>query len=571
MDQTSIADHESKINPNYKKPNPVRPPKEGRCQFYMPRKQRYCTVMVDTAAGIKYCHDHKLLVGNENAKEHDNTQARLANYGGEKRPRSPEGEEEANAISSAENDERMPCPYSTLHTIRKKNYWHHLSVCPHKSSPSTLYCTREDCNIMDPSVRRASRRQVFTDLSSEIQQSFLQWVEDKYAALHVEESIIVPPHTQPLELRRNIDPLSHSSEEAKNLHNDWSATGYVRPALKGYVANGKGREAAQHVALTNIAHLAFYTNFDKGASSTALNFPEVVVLPDAMKPLSDALSYSNDHAPSPSLTGGVIEYGAGKGGLIAAMRLAYPMLSTIVVDRDLFRDMKDTQLAKSERGQKGGQESTKDKDSLVSKQGIPHARIKMNIKDFDVDKCIHGIQNGSVALTTALQPPITLPSQWLAVGKHLCGGCTDMTLKSVVEAKETTFQGIMIATCCHHMCSPDTYVYPELFAGSSIPAMQTSLGGATDSLSLSPSTSVAELLLDCCCGIAGWAISGKDIDDRRRSLGRKAKRLLDYGRVQYLKGVQCRDGSGPLFRFVGMVQYTTTSTTEENEVMVAIR
>ena len=276
------------------------------------------------------------------------------------------------------------------------------------------------------------------------------------------------------------------------------------------------------------------------------------------------------------------------------MRRAWPLVPTIVVDRDMFRDMKDASVGASQRragrGGKRGRGGVEEETAEVTVDAaaeaaflrrvaaVPHVRLKMDCKDFSIDRCVEGLASGVVETSLSRVPPtqtqgndakggaegesslvssgsppvITSSTRLVALGKHLCGGCTDMALRSVAEGKAAAAGGVLIATCCHHMCSEDTYVWPALLTGGNPP--------------LAP-----RALLDCCCGTAGWGISGEAVDARRRLVGRKVKRLLDFGRVAYLRAARHPDGSGrPLFAFVGMVRYISAGVTEENEALIAI-
>ena len=66
----------------------------------------------------------------------------------------------------------------------------------------------------------------------------------------------------------------------------------------------------------------------------------------------------------------------------------------------------------------------------------------------------------------------------VGIAKHLCGGASDLTLKSFEQLQNTKVElnsklaGLSIATCCHHACDTKTYVnldfikehFPQLIA-----------------------------------------------------------------------------------------------------------
>ncbi|GAM18312.1 hypothetical protein SAMD00019534_014870 [Acytostelium subglobosum LB1] len=157
-------------------------------------------------------------------------------------------------------------------------------------------------------------------------------------------------------------------------------------------------------------------------------------------------------------------------------------------------------------------------------------------------------------------------SNFVIISKHLCGCATDFTLRCLAnsitnnEKLRQTFAGIGIATCCHHVCTLDSYINPKY---------------VNDVLQLTPDE--FQLL----CSITSWASiepnkkkskkakldgGAEDNDDdqcpevkqemeaikqqtlnslvnydsvfettRKEELGYKAKRLIDYGRYLFIR------------------------------------
>lgn len=180
-------------------------------------------------------------------------------------------------------------------------------------------------------------------------------------------------------------------------------------------------------------------------------------------------------------------------------------------------------------------------------------------------------------------------------GKHLCGGATDLALRCAVntlapdqvEGEGGVLKGIAIATCCHHRCDDLSYVATawlrRVFAsrGAALgPAeaaadtreCQSESVGARDATT--PKFDLIRLVTSwACCTCpctrkppkprakaqapAAAAVSGlnpvrgegesedvrKDTDyqylttEERERLGRQCKRILDFGRVVWLRCV----------------------------------
>lgn len=61
-------------------------------------------------------------------------------------------------------------------------------------------------------------------------------------------------------------------------------------------------------------------------------------------------------------------------------------------------------------------------------------------------------------------------SPFLAIGKHLCGPATDLTLRCCLserningDVQKCPIQGLAIATCCHHLCQWKHYINKKYF------------------------------------------------------------------------------------------------------------
>eukprot|EP00658_Telonema_sp_P-2_P079037 TRINITY_DN7557_c0_g1_i2.p1 TRINITY_DN7557_c0_g1~~TRINITY_DN7557_c0_g1_i2.p1 ORF type:complete len:448 (+),score=93.05 TRINITY_DN7557_c0_g1_i2:232-1575(+) len=116
----------------------------------------------------------------------------------------------------------------------------------------------------------------------------------------------------------------------------------------------------------------------------------------------------------------------------------------------------------------------------------------------------------------------------VGVGKHLCGQATDYALRSLIDLNQSSLRvaGAAIALCCHHRCGWHSY---------------TGKGWLT-----SVGFSRADFEYLRC--MSSWAVCGErpqqetegatqgsEGASRRVELGLQVKRVLDMGRVQYLK------------------------------------
>lgn len=213
------------------------------------------------------------------------------------------------------------------------------------------------------------------------------------------------------------------------------------------------------------------------------------------------------------------------------------------------------------------------------------SRIRCNIIDFDPNR-IQSIQSGA---------------PWVAHGKHLCGAATDLALRCAVRcysnrprdrnaeiintrreerpsASDGTggLLGLAMASCCHHRCEWEHYVG----------------NGILQELGFSPEE------FELICYMTGWALCGhdreassddlavdgpadcvvslkKDVVDKKSSdwrphhsmprpqritVGQRCKRLLDFGRIEWLR----RRGLSAC-----SVQYVQPHVSGENRLLVA--
>eukprot|EP00928_Gymnodinium_smaydae_P046937 TRINITY_DN31295_c0_g1_i1.p1 TRINITY_DN31295_c0_g1~~TRINITY_DN31295_c0_g1_i1.p1 ORF type:complete len:427 (+),score=42.41 TRINITY_DN31295_c0_g1_i1:151-1281(+) len=106
--------------------------------------------------------------------------------------------------------------------------------------------------------------------------------------------------------------------------------------------------------------------------------------------------------------------------------------------------------------------------------------------------------------------------------KHLCGSATDVALYSLERAVEVPVMGTVlrrkvgIATCCHHRCTWDTYVGKGFLS------------------TICPEEVSVRRVFDILVRTSSWA-NLVDQSSKRRLFGMRAKRILDAGRLWYMR------------------------------------
>mmetsp|Transcript_60258 Transcript_60258/g.197008 ORF Transcript_60258/g.197008 Transcript_60258/m.197008 type:complete len:691 (+) Transcript_60258:343-2415(+) len=252
----------------------------------------------------------------------------------------------------------------------------------------------------------------------------------------------------------------------------------------------------------------------------------------------------------------VVEYGCGRAGLATAVLAEKPGIRCVLVDRDAPRNkMEHRQEHRGERV----------------------LRLRLDIADFDLAALLQApldpaalpraadfkgealqvssttdangnsgpaerleeLWKAAAALQAAAPWP---PSRLLACAKHLCGGATDIALRSLQGRPGGVEASVCIATCCHHRCDSVSYL--------NVPFLQR-LGLCE-----------AEGEFARLASLAGWAVGGRGDVRAKRHIGMMAKRILDLGRVAWL-----REAMG--LKDAALAEYIGKEVTPENIAIVA--
>ncbi|KAH7479826.1 tRNA:m(4)X modification enzyme TRM13-like protein [Phytophthora ramorum] len=231
-----------------------------------------------------------------------------------------------------------------------------------------------------------------------------------------------------------------------------------------------------------------------------------------------------------------VELGAGRGMLSLALAQMFPDSLYVLIDRAHTRGKADRFIGGDNKGDEGAKDTT--------------LRAKIDIRHLN----FAGMQE-------ILDKPV------VCMSKHLCGVATDLSLRAVAQTlpessggKETSseitvsssFQGLAIALCCHHVCAWEDYVNPSFFEAQGFKPQEFEL--------LTSMTSWTT----CGMGLEGDAVQhilGISKEDRA-VLGRKCKRIIDAGRAAYLKQLQLK---------TRLVHYCDTNDSLENCLLLAWR
>lgn len=94
----------------------------------------------------------------------------------------------------------------------------------------------------------------------------------------------------------------------------------------------------------------------------------------------------------------IVEFGAGKAGLSRTLCRGHPNNTYVLVDRQSFKSKKDCRMRDEKEG--AGSQQT-------------YLRVRCDVQDLDLN-----------AVDACVRAPVSI------VGKHLCGGCTDLSMRA---------------------------------------------------------------------------------------------------------------------------------------------
>lgn len=482
---------------------PAENPDSRYCNYYVARKHRFCKT--ERRLGSVYCPTHSL-----DAKAPVATGSTAGDTPGE--------------------DVRVPCPINPNHTVYASRLAKHVKVCPDLRFVTTdlpyysadVHADRgvpHLCCAPSPGTARFTHRSLSADERSALQQKIKQCYEQR-----VRESI--------------IDLRAFASAGRSALVGCDSPRG----------DSSSDTEADPEEADPEEAEVSVSGSTDGTQPKSRKHSPQ-------HSALLQCLQYALSQSSGCPQVDGFIELGAGKGGLSVALQgllmqyadakrepakgaevqqleAAFSFLprvvaspQVVVVDMDGFR---------------------RTGDARVRRTALPLHRLRINIKDLDL----------AVALRHSFPTP--QDTRWVALGKHLCGACTDFALAAVAaangEAPSTLYRVpvLVIATCCHHRCEL-RHVNPPSNCGEDSKGNGVTLPGT-------PSFTFTEKEFAAMTSMTSWAVCGDFVDASQREVGYQCKRVIDELRVAFLKSkgftaAQCR--------------YTSTDVTGENVCLLA--
>ncbi|XP_047313247.1 tRNA:m(4)X modification enzyme TRM13 homolog [Impatiens glandulifera] len=241
----------------------------------------------------------------------------------------------------------------------------------------------------------------------------------------------------------------------------------------------------------------------------------------------------------------VVEFGAGRGYLTQMLADCYGIKKVYLVERKSYKLKADRSLRQI--------------DSMILE------RLRIDIEDLNLD----GVE--------ALKG-----TPYLAIGKHLCGPATDMTLRCCLLSRGDEKQvighcyprGVAIATCCHYLCQWKHYISKSYMKSLGISKDEfnaitwfTSWAVDADHSSDLPDgvDSGLELEIMCsreyCSSGGAEVVFGEMTPTERAILGFLCKDIIDMGRLMWVKERVSE---------ARLVKYVPSNISPENRLLIAI-
>nr|XP_011467051.1 PREDICTED: tRNA:m(4)X modification enzyme TRM13 homolog [Fragaria vesca subsp. vesca]XP_011467056.1 PREDICTED: tRNA:m(4)X modification enzyme TRM13 homolog [Fragaria vesca subsp. vesca]XP_011467060.1 PREDICTED: tRNA:m(4)X modification enzyme TRM13 homolog [Fragaria vesca subsp. vesca]XP_011467065.1 PREDICTED: tRNA:m(4)X modification enzyme TRM13 homolog [Fragaria vesca subsp. vesca] len=242
----------------------------------------------------------------------------------------------------------------------------------------------------------------------------------------------------------------------------------------------------------------------------------------------------------------VVEFGAGRGYLTQMLADCYGIKRVFLVERKSYK-------LKADR-------------SLRQKERLILQRLRIDIEDLNLN-----------AVGTLRGGP------YIAIGKHLCGPATDLTLRCCLGEQSNqsngggsvnpNLRGLAIATCCHHLCQWKHYINKKyiLDLGITKEEFHVIIWFTSWAVDADHGTDLPDVTD---CGFHLESIEKKQCDGdngvedvvrnmksvERAALGFMCKQIIDMGRLMWMKehGLEAQ-----------FVKYVPSTVSPENHLLIA--
>jgi len=280
----------------------------------------------------------------------------------------------------------------------------------------------------------------------------------------------------------------------------------------------------------------------------------------------------------------LVEFGAGSAHLshFIATVSKEPISLHVLVDRQANRRTADQRIRQGLGSHWAKAKLNRDDGDMVGNVVLEDAPLQADDAPLQAD--VHRVQCDicNLDLRVALSNLLVASNvSVVAIGKHICGAASDLSLHCCVQAAKTqqrpdemsepvSIQGVAFALCCHHVCEWSKYVGREWLIGQGLNEEDFN---SMRWFSKSAHTQYRQRSSHCVENTLNkqWQSQSSDVPDRsnsmsaraaaaRAELGHLCKRLIDEGRLAFLvrEGWDCR-----------LVRFVDRETSPENVLLLA--
>lgn len=338
-----------------------------RCQFFLVNKRRLCRM--EKVNGTIFCGNHQPLSAEPVVVA---TESSAAEDGATRSSR--------RALKKASRGDRIPCPLDPSHNIYRANLDAHIKIC-NESKKSQLYSSWpyfcQNCNGGEASDEAADA--TFIDADQLVDK--LQRIYD------------------------SIEAYIPRRQEADDSSATGSSVAEIDAQIRNEIGGGQSSfDQLRHVEQDiKIVHHMISAGLLQVKTGTPGDAP----------PNRDVF----------------LEFGAGKGLLGYAVHFADPSASIGLVERSSNR---------------------KKIDKFLTDRQASFERYRMDIRHCYLPK---------LPLVSAAVDASSETRKVAVIAKHLCGVASDMAIRSLCHLEGGPYRkGLALATCCHHACQFDDYV-----------------------------------------------------------------------------------------------------------------
>ncbi|CAG4987310.1 unnamed protein product [Colias eurytheme] len=445
-----------------------------QCQFFVVRKKRLCRMTV--RPGRNYCGEH------------------------EPQPRTEEGQD----------DTRVPCPNDPKHTCYVSKLEKHLAICNARQQEIPEYI-KHDVNAppeTGPERKPLSQTSLISimKLIDKVNYLYEKHIKDEIETLSerdihtaVQEEWQTDGRTESsLRHLRQASRLMYLIEDESLVHDN---TCYVE------LGAGKG----------HLSYFAWQAWCSPPSRSRVLLVERAALRHKRDNKIRDVLLNQTNEKPVQNVVNNA----------------DHNMDNQNQVDNEQVRNI----------------ESKLEEKSNIENGNLTGESSIINVENNSTDNLSFRLRADLAHLVLNAVPAVMLCDAVVGFAKHLCGVATDFSLRCLTAPGSLDkVRGIVLATCCHHRCMRGAYVANHQLVELGVDADDFNVilgvvswatcgdGRSRDKkLDSSPDEENKPLNSDDLVKEVGTKYLGLS-REAREEVGRRAKALLDWGRVLYLRG-----------------------------------